>query len=749
MSAVEQSLVPPAYEDRNIEIKETSNTDGPICFLTPKPFKPYMSPELESNSVLFEPEATIPQPAKLQGHEKSQLSGISPLPSRNSLPTPLPEASSTQPELEGHDKSQLSCISTMPSRKSLPTSTLLPEASSTQPELEGHDKSQLSCISTMPSRKSLPTSTLLPEASSTQLEGRQFHSSLPSNSLPNLLPKTDYFGHYKERKEHLYQRSVSDSLDSPTLVAKVVHADNAPIRRSQNKQAEKAQTALLEKREEKLNQFLAENPLWQKKDGFEFKNDPHESIKIFYIQVNQLVIFGKSCNVCLLCTREKNEVKPKSHIFPEALLKLYAAIHCKNDQQFLYNLSDGEMLGPPGLSFPLFCNYCEVKASDEESLLTKVYLQAQSSDFESRLTFNDNELVHKLKHVLGILLFRGILLGIDFLFDIPKSHSVEFYETFLELRDYCCEKDCKAYQTKQISKRIHLSFLPNSPFNKWNIDPCYILDLQLRNPEFTSFVKAKGAVFLYTKFDCFHCTLSIGPTEIPALSESCCFSFCPDGDYAFPNEKEGIDYFPKLLLNFNLSRMETLSYHLFTLNNSAFMTCKCVIHLRKMKQWCPLSTKEKRSISVSESAGKNEFGTEGLDEAKKKKFIAIASGKSPFRIYHDKGFNKVYEEENKKVNTATEEKWKGKFEEKDEKLTKTLKQLSNEKRKNSEIQEKNNKLKGENKELAKQNKDLVKRNEGLTKQIEAMKQLHQVVSSTPQGDPIIATDLHKPSPTSV
>ena len=517
------------------------------------------------------------------------------------------------------------------------------------------------------------------------MEGRQFRSSLPRNSLPNLLPKTDYFGHYKERKEHLPQRCVSDSLDSPTLAVKVVHVDNAPMLRSQDKQAEKAQSVILEKRQKQLKQFLADNPLWQHNRGFQFQNAPREIIINFYIQVNQLIIFGKCCEVCLLCTRLK-KVQLKSHIFPKALLKLYAAIHCKNDQQYLYNISDGKMLGPPGLSFPLFCNDCEVNASAEECLLKNVYLQVQSLDSKSRLTFKDDQIVHKLKHVLGILLFRGILLGINFLADIPQRHSVEFYETFFELRDYCCEKDCKAYQTKEISKRIHLSLLPNSPFNKCNIDPCYILDLQLRNPEFTSLVKTKGAVFLYTKFDCFHCTLSISRSDIHALRESCCFF-----QHAFPNEREGIESFPTLLLDFNLSMLETLAYQLVTLNNSAYMTCKCAIQPLKMKQWDPFSTKSKvkRDLPIAESAKKEEFETNGLDKEEMK---ALASEKSPFRIYHAKGFDKVYEEEITKATTATDkakrEKLERKFEEKNDMVTTLTEQLKNERKETSELKRK-------------------------------------------------------------
>lgn len=357
-----------------------------------------------------------------------------------------------------------------------------------------------------------------------------------------LLPKTDL---YKERKKHLHQRSLSDSLDSPTLAAKVFDDSNIPMPRLHDEQTV---SGILKKRGEKLGQFLAKNSLWQ-----ENQNLSTEYTISFYIQANQLILFGRECDACLLCTCHiSEEGRPKSHIFPQALLKVYTKIHCHNDPQFIYNLSDGEVLGAHGLSFPLFCKTCEKNASVEEELLKKVYLQVQSLDFEEQLSFENEKLIHQLKHILAILMFRGILLGINFLSDIPKHHSDMFYKTFFELRDYCFETVCEVYMEKEISKRIHLSLLPNASFKKYNNDPSYILDWQLRNPEFTSLVEVKGELYLYTKFDCFHCTLSIDPDDIPALKDGCCFCF-----YYYPNETN--DSFPELLLNINLSRIETLT----------------------------------------------------------------------------------------------------------------------------------------------------------------------------------------------
>lgn len=535
-------------------------------------------------------------------------------------------------------------------------------------------------------------------------------------SLPNVLPKTNYMDLFKERIENFPRRSKSDSLEDSTIAAEV--ADIAPQPRlvSTILDVGKLETDLLDKRGEKLRCFLKETAMWQEHEGFQF-DDPSadENLKKFYIQANQLLIFGREIDVCSLCTRRKLKDKPRSHIFPEALLKLYATIHCRSETEFIYDQSDGQKKGAHSLSFPLFCDKCEVNASKEEHLLKTVYWQVQGS--ESSLEIEEKD-VHILKHVLAILMFRGTLLGVNFFQEMLHDYCATFYNTFIELRDYCCENDCEVYKHKKISERIHLSLLPNSPFNKNNIDPSYILDLQLRNPEFTTVIATKSGVFLYTKFDCFHCTLPITPSDIDCLTKSSCFSYSDKGFYLFPTQTDGIQLFPQLLLNFNLSRMETLAYQLFIFNNSAFMTCKCVIQLLKMKKWEPFLFKSKQPIQESESV---KITTQQLDESE---MIKKASEKSPFVNYHAKGFEKVYDEELGKVTTAEEEKWKSKFKEKDEKFTQLIKIRK-------ELSQDNNKLRKEIKQLKSENESLKNENEMLRKENESMKQLHQL---DPRGE---------------
>lgn len=258
-----------------------------------------------------------------------------------------------------------------------------------------------------------------------------------------------------------------------------------------------------------------------------------------------------------------------------------------------------------------------------------------------------------------------------------------------------------------------MSLLPNSHFNKNNIDPSYILDLQLRNPEFTSVIATKSGVFLYTKFDCFHCTLPITPSDIDCLRKNSCFSSCNEGFYLLPTQTDGIQLFPQLLLDFNLSRMETLAYQLFIFNDSAFMTCKCVIQLLKMEKWEPFVFKDKKPIQESKPV---RFTTEFDEREMEKK----ANEKSPFVKYHAKGFEEEYKKEVSKVTTANEEKWKCKFDEKDKALTESIKSRKTRMQEITCLQEKNKQLARENKRLREEN--------------ESMKQQHQLVhpiSSSP------------------
>lgn len=266
-------------------------------------------------------------------------------------------------------------------------------------------------------------------------------SALIRCSLPNVLPATNYLDLFKDRNKHLPRRSKSYSLDDSTLAAEVAdipQLKQVPTIIVDNNVGKAEKELLLDKREKILRCYLKEK-----------SHLADETLKNFYIQANQLLIFKRAIDVCSLCTRRKRKDDPRSHIFPEALLKLYSAIHCRSDKQFIYDISDGEKKGARGLSFPLFCDGCEVNASEEERLLKTVYLQVLGS--ESSIEIEEKH-VHILKHVLAILMFRGTLLGVNFLEEMLHDYYAEFCNTFIELRDYCCENNCEVYKHKKFQR---------------------------------------------------------------------------------------------------------------------------------------------------------------------------------------------------------------------------------------------------------------------------------------------------------
>ena len=141
-----------------------------------------------------------------------------------------------------------------------------------------------------------------------------------------------------------------------------------------------------------------------------------EKQKKYYFLENQLLLFyeksdksNKTSTVCPLCKRYCKK-KMKSHIFPNSLWREYSNIHCNGDEDFIYDLSTGEKKRSKGLTYPLLCGICETKASREEPFLRDVYLQIMGLDQDKQLCIKADD-ADKLKHILAILLFRGIMVG--------------------------------------------------------------------------------------------------------------------------------------------------------------------------------------------------------------------------------------------------------------------------------------------------------------------------------------------------
>ena len=265
-------------------------------------------------------------------------------------------------------------------------------------------------------------------------------------------------------------------------------------------------------------------------------------IRVFYCIATLLFRLKQSTSLCPLCLFKKEEriktkgttAHPNSHIFPSCTLKGYKCIHCKPwENEFIYDQISRQYKGFATLTFPIFCQVCEFNASKEEGVLKDVYLQITGP----KDAVLSSEHYYTVKHILAVVLFRGMLLGVNFLEELQANQ--DFFNIFKLLREYCSSAD---YESCWVSK-FHVFILGNEHYNLNTKDPKYkyLMELQLRNPQFTTMVRTiEGDVFLYTKFDCFHCVLPIKSTTIE-----------------FPR-KEAFHKFPQFLWKYNLQQVGTL-----------------------------------------------------------------------------------------------------------------------------------------------------------------------------------------------
>ena len=352
-------------------------------------------------------------------------------------------------------------------------------------------------------------------------------------------------------------------------------------------------------------------------------NPSPEDLRSLYILANQLLLYREKTKICLLCVREKDEY-PSSHIFPESLLKAYKGIHCPTASNFISDVSSGKpkTIGVKQLSYPLFCSKCENKASAEEAILKCIYLQIMSCGESERLHIT-SETFLKLQHVLAILMFRGILMGVNFVKEIAKGaeHFSKFFKVFLEIRKYCLQEG----YAPMAGSCSRLFLLPNRHFNPINVNPTYILDFQLHNPQFTSVLIAGDASFFYTKFDCFHLCLPFRG-EIDFLSENKSY-FMQQGFYSCD---EAIRYFPRELFLYNISQTESLLCLL--VDSKVPKNIQVII---EMFQNQPKEDSIPYHSGSQESTNeKTIMIKESLDRDECKKMLSSASGASPFKDHH-------------------------------------------------------------------------------------------------------------------
>ena len=318
--------------------------------------------------------------------------------------------------------------------------------------------------------------------------------------------------------------------------------------------------------------------------------NPNFDRRLFYCLATQLYRLGEPTSICPLCLLNK-EVRrlpnnkaehPDCHIFPRSLLEEYKQIHCDiDDDRFIYNQFSDDFTSSGKLTFPLFCQVCDNAASKEERLLKKIYSRiARTKDKRLSISSQDAKM---LKHILALLMFRGMLLGVNFL----EEFSPQVMEKFELLRKYCSTNESNEYdQHSAISKQFHVFILPNTNYNIYNPHSTYIIDLQLRNPCLTTVVRTKdGDIHWYMKFDTFHCVLPVECRNTLPLESSCFYDPQEREEkkrYELPFGMEGFQIFPEFLWAFNLCQLGILAWQ------SSSLRKPCNLFLQDPQQETPL-----------------------------------------------------------------------------------------------------------------------------------------------------------------
>ena len=352
---------------------------------------------------------------------------------------------------------------------------------------------------------------------------------------------------------------------------------------------------------------------------------------MFFCVATRLFRMGESTSLCAICLQQKINQRlkenasehPMCHIFPRTLLDAYKKVHCPPDQdEFIYNSyseDDDKFVSSKKLAFPLFCQACDNSASEEENCLKIKYIQIVGTDERLIVTREDGE---KLKHILALIMFRGALLGVDF----PEENDRQFYEIFEKLRQYVSHfsKDYREYQKDPISEHFHVFILPNFCFNSGNPLAAFIIDLQLRNPQFTTVVKAgDGSKYLYMKFDIFHCLLAIEVSHPNLLQLSC---FHANGTfYSIPIGNEGIQLLPEFLMTYNMNRMKVLTWQLRMLKKS------CNLYIQDPTQSFATFEIPKLPFAETEPVNVNALPKDNIKNEKDAK-LALARTFSPITL---------------------------------------------------------------------------------------------------------------------
>ena len=375
-----------------------------------------------------------------------------------------------------------------------------------------------------------------------------------------------------------------------------------------------------EKLQALLGEFMVQlksMQLWDKKNGFQ--TDCIVSQVLFFLTANQVYRIGGDCDICPLCGvkkkyRQNNEDEgdPNSHIFPESLLETYRQVHCEGIGNFIWDMALSDKYGAGKLTVRLLCHKCESAASHAEGKLRDLYVCILSQPNNRIEVPNEREW---LSFVFANIMFRGLVINVNLMNEI-RNGQFGSMRSLLTLRKYCMEPESVK------PPPLYLSVLPNGPFRPELRDTTYIFDLQLRNPEFASVVDES---FLYTKFDCFHCTLPFGDDTLD-------FDNVLDSK-TIPSEEERKSLFPQVLLRKNLKKALQLAEYIISQSPNAKLDHHCKAFIERKPGICPQDSEsiDWHMKSVQESSSEHTYQFKGYNKDELKVLVEKAAQASPLK----------------------------------------------------------------------------------------------------------------------
>ena len=304
---------------------------------------------------------------------------------------------------------------------------------------------------------------------------------------------------------------------------------------------------------------LLSKHLWNRKTGFTKVGTLEQSV--FLVLANQLLRFRQEFDYCPHCCCHKDDRRldntsehPGSHIWPSVLFKEYCHLHRYEAKKCIVDVTDPlrpKLVGPKEVKLKMLCAECERDASDWENSLWQLYNCIMSKPDMQIEVPNTNQW---LNSIFATVLLRGIFVNCNFIKYI-RVHGKYFLDSVYDLQRYVTEKD---YMLK---KKIYLFLLPNCFYIKKLQEFLYLLEISLRNPQFTTLISSdKEGSFLYTQFDCFHCVYPVCQKSVEhfRLEYSSALPPLTQDVYMVSPDSERRPIFPEILIKVNMRRANKL-----------------------------------------------------------------------------------------------------------------------------------------------------------------------------------------------